>query len=112
MHVDKDGKPHPDCGAVEATHNLNAIMQPKTSVTLTFDPVSDRTDRYDRSLAYVANSAGRDAGRQQIINGYAEPWYPTSARQPARVNAYLHDENEAKQHHAGAWSWCRTLGRR
>jgi micrococcal nuclease len=101
----------PECGAQAATDHLGGILAQGLPVVLDFDPAADHTDRYGRTLAYVETSAHVDAGLQQISDGYAMPWYPKSAREPERVPPYRAAAAAAVAAHAGAHSWCASIGR-
>lgn len=116
----KDAGLSPECGARAAADNL-ADMLLGFKVTVVYDNKSDRTDKYNRSLAYVglldpseASSPGNqfnDANLAQISLGYAEAWYPQGEPAPERYAYYADTSNTAQLHKLGAWGSCDTLGR-
>lgn len=101
----------PECGAQEATDNLSEMLPEDSTVILTYDPVSDRTDRYGRSLAYVINPGLEDINENQVADGYAMPWYPASEPEPSRVSDYTAAADEAAQNSTGAHGTCDSIGR-
>lgn len=100
----------PDCGAEAATEHLEALLAGATTVTLAFDAISDHTDRFGRSLAYV-EVGGHDLNLEQAAGGYAEAWYPRSEPAPTRYGSYRSAEEAAAQAGSGSWGVCGTLGR-
>lgn len=109
MNYGKDAEP--ECGAQTATNHLGGILPRGLPVTVQFDAVADRTDRYDRSLAYVVTRGGTDAGLTQVADGYAMPWYPKNEPEPERVPEYHAAADTAVKLRAGAHSQCPTIGR-
>ncbi|MFF1880208.1 thermonuclease family protein [Pseudarthrobacter sp. NPDC058196] len=101
----------PECGAKAATDHLGGILPQTMPVTIEFDPRSDRTDRYGRSLAYVITPAHNDAARQQVTDGYAMPWFPKGEPEPQRIPEYRTAADRAVALHAGAHSQCAPIGR-
>ncbi|QOT16699.1 thermonuclease family protein [Paenarthrobacter sp. YJN-5] len=101
----------PECGAKAATDHLGGILPEGLPVTVQFDPKSDRTDRYGRSLAYVITPADNDAARQQVTDGYAMPWFPKGEPEPQRTPEYRTAAEKATALHAGAHSQCPSIGR-
>lgn len=101
----------PECGAQEATDNLSELLPEGSVVILTYDPVSDRTDRYDRSLAYVINPGLEDINENQVADGYAMPWYPSGEPEPSHIPDYIAAADEAEQNSAGAHGTCDSIGR-
>ncbi|MGI8307035.1 thermonuclease family protein [Saccharopolyspora hattusasensis] len=107
-HKDVD----PECGAKAATDHLGGTLAQGLPVTIQYDAKADRTDHYGRSLAYVATPNGTDAGLQQIVDGYAMPWYPKDRPEPERMPEYRMAADTAVNQHAGTHSHCETIGRR
>lgn len=101
----------PECGAQEATDRLEQTLPVDMPVTVKFDPESDRTDRYGRSLAYVTTRGGTDTGLQQIADGYAVPWFPDGEPEPERVPEYRMATDTAVSQGLGAHAGCATVGR-
>lgn len=105
----------PECGAQEATSNLEALLPKGTSVTITFDERADHTDRFGRSLAYVGytnpSSQFTDAALAQASLGHAEAWFPKSEPTPERFPEYKAAAENAKAQNLGSWQTCDTLGR-
>lgn len=108
MHKTTDQAP--DCGAQAATDHLEKLLAGQRTVTLVFDTVSDHTDRFGRSLAYVEVD-GHDLNLEQAAGGFAEAWYPRSEPAPTRYDSYRSAEDAAQQVRAGSWGACGTLGR-
>lgn len=101
----------PECGAQEATDNLEKLLPAGSPVTITFDARADRTDRFGRSLAYVGSSTGDDINLAQVTKGYAEAWYPKGEPEPERVPAYKKAAVAASQQGLGAQGSCASIGR-
>ena len=108
MH--KMGDQAPDCGAEAATDHLEELLSGAGTVTLVFDSVSDHTDRFGRSLAYVELD-GHDLNLEQAAGGFAEAWYPHSEPVPTRYLSYRAAEQEAQESGAGSFDSCPALGR-
>lgn len=106
---------NPECGAQNATSNLEAVLPKDTGVTITYDARSDHTDRYGRSLAYVGfkrpDTPFIDAATAQTSLGYAEAWYPQGEPAPARFSNYQKAAENAQVEGFGSWHQCDTLGR-
>lgn len=101
----------PECGAEEATEHLEELLPVDHDVILTFDEKADHTDRYDRSLAYVANLGLDDINLAMVADGYAEPWYPKSAPEPTRVPEYTKAAEKAEADNLGSYAECSDIGR-
>lgn len=101
----------PQCGAQTATNHLGSILPEQLPVIIQYDDSADRTDRYGRSLAYVSTPGDGDAGRQQIIDGYAMPWYPEGEPEPERIPEYRSGANSAASSYAGLHSQCQSICR-
>lgn len=101
----------PDCGAQEATDHLDELLPEGTEVTITFDPRSDHTDYYGRSLAYVGTDEVTDVGAAQVADGFAMPWYPEDEPEPERVATYRMAADTATDQGLGAHATCETIGR-
>ena len=101
-----------ECGAEEATAHLGELLTVQDAVLLTFDPGTDETDRFGRSLAYVVTHDDRDIGFTMVTDGYAGAWYPPSEPTPTNYPAYAEAERKATAEGAGAHGKCEgTLGR-
>ena len=98
------------CGAEAARRQLRRLVQGST-VELVDDPGSDRVDRYDRRLGYVADGYGADVGLAVIKAGVAEAWAPASAAVPSRMSVYLEAQQAAQRAGVGSWQACGGLGR-
>jgi micrococcal nuclease len=103
----------PDCGAQDATRHLKSLLGGQHDVSLVFDAVSDHTDRFGRSLAYVEIPGNElvDVGLAQVRDGYAEAWYPKSEPAPQRYQAYVAAQRAAEASGAGAHATCSNIGR-
>ncbi|WP_215545013.1 thermonuclease family protein [Amycolatopsis sp. CA-230715] len=101
----------PECGARTATYHLGGILPRGLPVVLEYDAHTEHTDRYGRSLAYIAAPGYQDAGLRQITDGYATPWYPAGKPEPERMRVYRLAADTAVRQHAGAHSQCATVGR-
>lgn len=108
--MNKTGELDPECGAQAATDHLASLVDGAT-VTLTFDPRSDHTDRYGRSLVYVELDDGADVALEMLEAGYAEAWYPQGEPEPERFVSYLATQGLAQTHGAGAYATCDSIGR-
>ena len=102
-----------ECGAADATDHLVALLRDHPSIALVFDPLSDHTDRFGRSLAYVETLGDQpvDIGQEQVRAGFAEAWYPQGEPEPGRFVGYLEVQQEAAAAGAGAFGSCGTVGR-
>lgn len=98
-----------ECGAQEATDFVSSLVDGRT-VTITFDSLSDHTDRYGRSLAYVELD-GADVGLQVIEAGFAEAWFPYGEPEPERYAGYAAAQDLAVASGAGAHAFCDSIGR-
>ena len=80
-------------------------------ITVTFDPASDRTDQYGRSLAYVSTPTIKDVALKQIADGYAMPWHPKDKPQPSREAVYRMAADASVIDNRGLHSQCEKVGR-
>lgn len=101
----------PDCGAQQATDHLETLLPEGTQVTLTYDPLADKTDRYGRSLAYLSTESGEDVALEQAMAGYAAAWYPRSEPEPENYKIYRSAQKEAELNLLGSFGTCNTIGR-
>lgn len=116
----KDAGLTPQCGAQEATDNL-ADMLLGFKVTVVYDAKADKTDKYNRSLAYVglldpseASFPGNtftDANMAQVALGHAEAWFPQGEPTPERYRLYTASMQAAEHEDAGSWASCDSMGR-
>lgn len=104
-----DGSPAA-CGAQAATARLRELVPVGASVAIEYDVGGDRTDRYDRQLAYLA-AGGRDVGETLLQEGLVEAWHPSSAAVPSRDLRYRAVQAEAQLHRRGSWATCSRIGR-
>lgn len=111
--MNKMGDAPAECGAQDATDHLVSLLHDHAEVSLVFDPVSDRTDRFGRSLAYVQTlgAPSIDVGLEQVRAGYAEAWYPRSEPQPSRFSDYSDAQRAAEGSAAGSFGSCTSVGR-
>lgn len=111
--MNKMGDAPEECGAQDATDHLVTLLNDQQSVSLVFDTISDHTDRFGRSLAYVETTGGQpvDVGHEQIRAGFAEAWYPQSEPEPGRYAGYLAAQEEAAAARLGAFGACGSVGR-
>lgn len=111
--MNKMGDEPAECGAQEATDHLSDLLRDHAAVSLVFDPVSDHTDRFGRSLAYVQtlDDPAVDVGLEQVRAGYAEAWYPHGEPQPSRFGGYSDAQQAADVSGAGSFGSCASVGR-
>lgn len=105
-----DGTPA-QCGGDAAEQNLASLISEGDELTLIYDAEADRTDRYERSLAYVETAEGTDLAAEQAAGGYVDAWFPQNEPQPERFVEYSQLVKRAAQEGHGSWSECDTLGR-
>lgn len=90
----------PDCGAVEATDALKAVVPVGAPVVVESDARADHTDRFGRTLArvLVVDPWGNttDAGLRQIETGWARAWVPGGAPRPETWGTYIRADLEAR----------------
>lgn len=111
MNKDGDGGSDPECGAKAAADHLGGILPVGMPITVTFDPASDRTDQYGRSLAYVSTPTIKDVALKQIADGYAMPWHPKDKPQPSREAVYRMAADASVIDNRGLHSQCEKVGR-
>lgn len=97
-----------ECYGPEATVELTKIIPPGTVVGLVYD--KERTDRYDRTLAYVtvpsdaAAGAPIDVGGTMVARGAAiAKRYPPNT---AMADVYERAQEIAKADNVGRWAMC------
>lgn len=100
-----------ECGAEAATEHLEGMLSTGDDVTLVYDDMADRNDHYGRSLAYVERAGSQDVNLAQVADGYAMPWYPSSASEPERLGQYRDAATTAVSANLGAHSECDAIGR-
>lgn len=108
--MDWDTSDH-ECGGQEALENLEGLIAEGSNITLAYSNVSDHTDRYGRSLAYVQTANGMDVGKRLVRDGYVAAWYPQSAPEPERHESYEALQQSAQNNAKGSWATCDTMGR-
>lgn len=111
--MNKMGDEPAECGAAEATDHLVSLLRDHQRVALVFDAISDHTDRFGRSLAYVETLGEQpvDIGLEQVRAGFAAAWYPRSEPEPERFASYKASQQDAVTAGAGAFGACATVGR-
>jgi micrococcal nuclease len=111
--MNKSGEEPAECGAQEAYDRLSTLLDYTSEVTIVFDSQADRTDRFDRSLAYVQLIDERNTDLSFILalDGYAAAWYPSGEPEPERFAKYAGAQTAAEEIGAGAHATCDTLGR-
>lgn len=106
------GEEPAECGAQEATAHMAEIAPVGEGVLVVHDKVSDTTDRYGRSLAYVTTQlGGMDVGKAMVSDGYASAWYPRGEQAPSRYEIYLNAQTGASHDDRGLHPLCPTIGR-
>lgn len=98
-----------ECGAEDATAQLEELLPEGAPVRLTADARADDADRYERLLRYVELEDGTDAGRALIEQGLAVAWVPTSEPNPERLPDYEDATAAARQAQVGSWATCPTM---
>ncbi len=103
-----EGVPDTDAGATclrNAGQNASGFVRERAAgatVSLRFDPLADRRDRYDRLLAYVQLD-GDDLNQQLVEQGHARVY----DSQFTRSDTYYELEATAQSERRGLWR-CRT----
>lgn len=100
-----------ECGGDGARERLETLLPKDAQIEITQDPISDRTDRYGRRLAYISTSDDRDVGKIMVAEGYVAAWYPRGEPRPTRYDSYLETQDDARSDNRGSWADCGTLGR-
>lgn len=100
-----------ECGAQASLDHLAGLLGSGVEVTVVYDSLADRTDRYGRSLAYVLLADGTDAALSMVTAGYAAAWYPSGEPEPAGFPAYAAAQLAASTSNAGAHATCDSIGR-
>ncbi len=95
----------PNCGGASATRYLKKLLKARSQLTLTSDPSQGNSDRHGRLLRYVS-SRGKDLSRALVSAGWATPYKPKSARNPARLARYKTIARQAKKAKRGVWRSC------
>lgn len=101
------------CGGAAATENLERIVLDGEPLDLKYDEKSDRTDQYDRTLAYVysVSMGSSDLGGRQVREGYAAAWYPESEPAPKNFEEYEKLAQISMDQKKGVFAECETVGR-
>jgi micrococcal nuclease len=98
-----------ECGGRQATAAMRRLVLDRRgkglAVVLTTDPTQDRTDRYGRLLAYVANPADVDVGLRMVALGWART-YVYDGKPFRRVAAFERAEARAKAAASGVHGAC------
>ncbi|ROR76121.1 micrococcal nuclease [Plantibacter flavus] len=102
-----------ECGADAAAEFLEDLIGSSTRLSIVYDPLADRTDRFGRTLAYVelVDEPQTDLALEMVTQGYAEAWHPRSAPRPTRYAAYSAAETSAAEAGIGQHSLCDDIGR-
>lgn len=87
----------------EATRNMEAmIARSGGQVRIEHDPSQGTHDKYNRTLAYIFDTAGHNLGEEQIKAGYAREYtYKTAYKYQSKFKAA---ERQAKAQRKGLWS--------
>jgi micrococcal nuclease len=93
-----------DCYGQEAKAFTSDFLLNK-QVTITYD--TECTDRYGRTLAYVAVN-GSEVNRALVEGGYACAYTPFSAGE-TRMSEFENLESVAKTNRTGLWGACTTV---
>lgn len=100
-----------ECGAEEAGSALTRLAAQRPAQLVT-DPHADPTDRYGRTLAYLAlGDDGTDPALQLLRDGLVSAWYPRGEPAPARYRIYRQAQEQAQEARTGSWATCPHLGR-
>jgi micrococcal nuclease len=99
------------CGADEAAAGLRRLLPVGTTVTVTPDPAPGATDKYGRTLAYMAAPDTPDVALALLRAGLVEAWTPAGEPRPARWASYTAAQLAAQTRHTGSWAVCDILGR-
>lgn len=92
-----------ECFGEEAARHLGSLLPPGTPVRLAYDV--ERTDRYDRTLAYVYRLAdGLFVNAALVADGYAAVY--TVPPNVAHVDELVALQREAREAGRGLWSAC------
>lgn len=90
-----------ECYGEEATNRANELLI-NSEVVLKNDSSQAKVDAYDRLLAYVTLSDGRDFGEMMIREGFAREYtYQKSMYKNQAL--YRAAEAEAREHSVGIW---------
>ncbi len=103
----KDPREPVGCFGVEASRHTEKLLPPGTGVRLVYDV--ERTDRYDRTLAYVYRSSdGLFVNAALVRDGYAYAYtYPPDV---AHADELVALQREAREAGRGLWSACPVEG--
>lgn len=105
-----DAPEHGDCGSDEARDLLEQLVD-VDELILTFDPRSDREDRYGRTLAYIGTDDHDDLAQVLLAEGLVNAWWPSRAVEPARGASYTDNARQAQLEDLGNWQRCGDVGR-
>lgn len=96
-----------ECGGEAAKHAMQRLAIAHPRVTLTTDPTQDKTDRYGRTLAYVAPQGGGDTFQaNQVRDGWAQVYRFNRSSPPQRADDYDRLARRARAAHRGVWDTC------
>lgn len=101
----------PECGAQAATERLEELLPAGSEILLQYSGISDRTDRYGRSLTYILGEDPSDIGQTLVMEGLAVPYHPASAPAPERSRDYRELADDALTQNLGSYAECGTFGR-
>lgn len=108
--MNKKSKDPAECGAKEATQALGKYAPVGSDIKISYDKNSDKSDRYDRTLAYLSSDSYNDIGSTMVYEGYAVPYYPKSAYEPKRYSGYVSDAQSAGSSQKGNYASCKNFG--
>lgn len=99
------------CGGAAATANLERFALIGSPLDIKYDPKADRTDQYDRTLAYAYQvPMGGDIGYRQVHEGFAAAWYPEGEPEPEKFEEYEKFNKISIDQKKGVYAECDTIG--
>lgn len=104
LGIDSPERRPQECGADLATRSARRLAPRGRRVLLKTDPTQATFDRYDRLLAYVRLSSGRQLNKAQVASGWAKVY--VVGRQFQQYGSFKRAARRAKQLDRGAWGVC------
>ena len=104
LGIDSPERRPKECGADLATRSAQRLAPRGRKVLLKTDPTQATFDRYDRLLAYVRLSSGRQLNKAQVARGWAKVY--VIGRQFQQYDSFKRAARRAKQADKGAWGVC------
>jgi endonuclease YncB( thermonuclease family) len=92
-----------ECGGPKASRSMKRMLKPGDRVRLVRDRSQGNRDTFDRLLRYV-DFNGRDLGRRQIKQGWAQVYVYDRAFD--RLSSYNRAEAKARARDRGVWGRC------